>query len=377
MKAIVHATGLSTFFGKAADLVNRSEKKSHIHLVLKSIAYFCIIFIMVGVVAELITQFAIRGKPCTGVSDGDCAPLNNILVLVVGGLPIAMPTVLSVTMALGASALAKKKAIVSRLTVVEEIAGMEILCSDKTGTLTKNELSVKDPVAYVGDLADVIFDAALAAKPENGDAIDIAMVASCTDEQRELLKQFKTLHFQPFDPVGKKTVAKIQSPEGEVFHTTKGAPQVILGLAENGPKIRKSVLAVSVLSLSFPLRSLTTHTYTHDTHTGYRAPGQGGLSHAGRGGGRQEGEAVDHDGPHPHVRPAARRHAGDHPPRREPRRRGQDDHRRPPDHRQGDGAHPGHGHQHLPGRVHEERRQGAPGHGPRPPRDRAPGRRLC
>jgi H+-transporting ATPase len=98
-------------------------------------------------------------------------------VLVVGGLPIAMPTVLSVTMALGASALAKKKAIVSRLTVVEEIAGMEILCSDKTGTLTKNELSVKDPVAYVGDLADVIFDAALAAKPENGDAIDMGIRA--------------------------------------------------------------------------------------------------------------------------------------------------------------------------------------------------------
>lgn len=96
-----------------------------------------------------------------------------MLVLVVGGLPIAMPTVLSVTMALGASALAKKKAIVSRLTAVEEIAGMEVLCSDKTGTLTKNELTVKDPVAYVGDLADVIFDAALAAKPENGDAIDV------------------------------------------------------------------------------------------------------------------------------------------------------------------------------------------------------------
>ncbi|ELR11003.1 plasmamembrane proton-efflux P-type ATPase [Acanthamoeba castellanii str. Neff] len=243
MKAIVHATGLSTFFGKAADLVNRSEKKSHIHLVLKSIAYFCIIFIMVGVVAELITQFAIRDKPCTGVSDGDCAPLNNILVLVVGGLPIAMPTVLSVTMALGASALAKKKAIVSRLTVVEEIAGMEILCSDKTGTLTKNELSVKDPVAYVGDLADVIFDAALAAKPENGDAIDMAMVGYLTDEQREQRKKFNVLHFHPFDPVGKKTVAKLQSPDGEIFHATKGAPQVILNLSENKKKIKDRVMA--------------------------------------------------------------------------------------------------------------------------------------
>jgi len=107
------------------------------------------------------------------VIDQECAPLNNILVLVVGGLPIAMPTVLSVTMALGAGALAKKKAIVSRLTVVEEIAGMEILCSDKTGTLTKNELTVKDPIAYVGDLSDVIFDASLASKPENEDAIDV------------------------------------------------------------------------------------------------------------------------------------------------------------------------------------------------------------
>ena len=97
------------------------------------------------------------------------------------------------------------------------------------------------------------------------------MVASCTDEQRELLKQFKTLHFQPFDPVGKKTVAKIQSPEGEVFHTTKGAPQVILGLAENAPKIRKSVLAVSIFSLSLSLVAVAfahhTHTHTHHTPT--------------------------------------------------------------------------------------------------------------
>jgi H+-transporting ATPase len=99
--------------------------------------------------------------------------MNNMLVIVVGGLPIAMPTILSVTMALGASALAKKKAIVSRLNAVEEMAGMEVLCSDKTGTLTKNELSLKDPIVYVGEVSEVIFSAALASKPENGDSIDI------------------------------------------------------------------------------------------------------------------------------------------------------------------------------------------------------------
>jgi H+-transporting ATPase len=79
MKAIVHGTGLNTFFGKAADLVNRSTKKSHIHLVLKSIGYFCICFIVVGVVTELIVQFGIRTKPCTNVINAKCAPLNNVL----------------------------------------------------------------------------------------------------------------------------------------------------------------------------------------------------------------------------------------------------------------------------------------------------------
>jgi len=241
MNAIVHATGVNTFFGKAADLVNRSTKKSHIHFVLKSIAYFCLVFISIGVTAELITEFGIRGKPCTGVIDQECAPLNNILVLVVGGLPIAMPTVLSVTMALGAGALAKKKAIVSRLTVVEEIAGMEILCSDKTGTLTKNELTVKDPIAYVGDLSDVIFDASLASKPENEDAIDVAMVDFLTEDQKAHRQEFTVLAFTPFDPVGKKTVAKLRSPDGEVFHATKGAPQVILNLSENKKKIQDRV----------------------------------------------------------------------------------------------------------------------------------------
>jgi H+-transporting ATPase len=240
MNAIVHATGTSTFFGKAADLVNKSTKKSHIHIVLKAIAYFCLAFIICGVVAELITEFGIRDKPCSGVQS--CTALDNILVLVVGGIPIAMPTVLSVTMALGASALARKKAIVSRLTVVEEIAGMEILCSDKTGTLTKNELSVKDPIAYAGEIADVIFDASLASKPENGDAIDVAMVGYLTDEQREQRAKFQVLHFHPFDPVGKKTVAMLKSPDGEIFHTTKGAPQVILNLLRLALSLRTSSL---------------------------------------------------------------------------------------------------------------------------------------
>lgn len=66
MMGVVHATGLNTFFGKAAALVQSSHKKSHIHVILKAIGYFCILFVAAGCIAELITQFAIRGKPCTG-----------------------------------------------------------------------------------------------------------------------------------------------------------------------------------------------------------------------------------------------------------------------------------------------------------------------
>ncbi len=113
-------------------------------------------------------QFGVRGKPCSGVKEGQCTSLNNVLVLLVGGIPIAMPTVLSVTMycisfvlfsvcflsimyrAIGATQLAKKKAIVSRLTAVEELAGMDILCSDKTGTLTLNILTVEHPHGFQG-----------------------------------------------------------------------------------------------------------------------------------------------------------------------------------------------------------------------------------
>jgi H+-transporting ATPase len=102
---------------------------------------------MLFVVLELIIVFGVRNGVCDAV--GNCAGLENAIVLIVGGIPIAMPTVLSVTMAVGAQQLAKKQAIVSRLTAVEELAGMDILCSDKTGIpqnsqfLTFQELSQK------------------------------------------------------------------------------------------------------------------------------------------------------------------------------------------------------------------------------------------
>jgi len=148
INAVVYATGKNTFFGQAASLVASTENSGHFQSVLKRIGYFCISIITGFVVAELAVQFGLRNKPCTNVTDGSCVALSNILVIVVGGIPIAMPTVLSVTMAIGAGYLAKEKALVTRLTSIEELAGMDVLCSDKTGTLTLNELQVNDAVSF-------------------------------------------------------------------------------------------------------------------------------------------------------------------------------------------------------------------------------------
>jgi H+-transporting ATPase len=238
MKALVTSTGVNTFFGKAASLISSVDEIGHFQRVLRSVGWFCIILIAAWVAIELIIQFAVRRAPCVSLSE--CYTLDNMLVLIVGGIPIAMPTVLSVTMAIGAQRLATKKAIVSRLTAVEELAGMDILCSDKTGTLTKNKLTVADPISYNADVhpQEILFYAALASTPETGDSIDMAMVEHCNEEMTARLKSWHMVNFQPFDPISKKTAAKVRDDNGKVMWTSKGAPQVMLNLAANKEEIR-------------------------------------------------------------------------------------------------------------------------------------------
>ena len=120
-----------------------------------------------------------------------------------------MPTVLSVTMAVGARLLATKNAIVSRLVAIEELAGVDVLCSDKTGTLTENKLTLGDPFAVSGITADeVILDAALASRADDDDTIDLAVLDGVKDHDG--LDAYDVAHFQPFDPVGKRTEATVK-----------------------------------------------------------------------------------------------------------------------------------------------------------------------
>ncbi len=230
--ALVYATGTSTYFGKTAQLVQEVHTVSHFQKAVLKIGNYLIILAVV-LVAVIITVAIFRG-------DKILTTLQFALVLTVAAIPVAMPTVLSVTMAVGARLLAKKKAIVSKLVAIEELAGVDILCADKTGTLTQNKLTLGDPFSVNNISAEeVILNGALASREENNDTIDLAVLSGLKD--KDSLKEYKVVHFQPFDPVHKRTEATVKGRDGKEFKVSKGAPQVMLELASNAGKVKSAV----------------------------------------------------------------------------------------------------------------------------------------
>ena len=179
-------------------------------------------------------------------------------MLLVAAIPVAMPTVLSVTMAVGARLLAKKQVVVTRLSAIEELAGVDVLCSDKTGTLTQNKLTLGDAFTVNNIPGDqVILWAALASRAEDKDTIDLAVIGGVKDDKA--LKGYQVLHFLPFDPVHKRTEATVKGADGKQFFVAKGAPQVILQMAANAgevkPAVEKAVNEFAGTRLPFPGRS--------------------------------------------------------------------------------------------------------------------------
>ena len=227
--AIVYATGTNTYFGKTAQLVETAHTVSHFQKAVMKIGDYLIV-LAVALVAVILVVVLIRG-------DKVLTTLEFCLVLLVAAIPVAMPTVLSVTMAVGARKLAKKEAIVTRLSAIEELAGVDVLCSDKTGTLTQNKLTLGDPFCVDGISAgNVVLWAALASRAEDKDTIDLAVIGGVKDDKE--LKSCKVLHFMPFDPVHKRTEATVKGPDGKQFFVTKGAPQVILKMSTNAAEIK-------------------------------------------------------------------------------------------------------------------------------------------
>ncbi|XP_014499041.1 ATPase 10, plasma membrane-type isoform X1 [Vigna radiata var. radiata] len=237
IEAVVIATGVHSFFGKAAYLVDSTEVVGHFQKVLTSIGNFCICSIAIGIIFEIIIMFPVEHR---SYRDG----INNLLVLLIGGIPIAMPTVLSVTLAIGSHRLSQQGAITKRMTAIEEMAGMDVLCSDKTGTLTLNRLTVDKNLIEVFnrnmDKDTVVLLAARAARLENQDAIDTAVVNMLADP-KEARANITEVHFLPFNPVDKRTAITYIDSDGNVYRATKGAPEQILDLCQEKDQIARKV----------------------------------------------------------------------------------------------------------------------------------------
>ncbi|XP_027907452.1 ATPase 9, plasma membrane-type [Vigna unguiculata] len=252
LEAVVIATGVHTFFGKAAHLVDSTNQEGHFQKVLTAIGNFCICSIAVGMVVEIVVMYPIQHR---AYRNG----IDNLLVLLIGGIPIAMPTVLSVTMAIGSHRLSQQGAITKRMTAIEEMAGMDVLCSDKTGTLTLNKLTVdKTLIEVFGKNADkdtVILLGARASRVENQDAIDACIVGMLGDP-REARDGIKEVHFLPFNPVDKRTAITYIDDNGNWHRASKGAPEQIIELCHLREDVKKKVHAIIGKFADRGLRSL-------------------------------------------------------------------------------------------------------------------------
>jgi len=237
MTGLVTATGNQTFFGRTAKLIGAAGAESHSQRAVAQVGDFLLVL---AFFLALILVAARGYREVVVTHDWNWSHIGGImqyvLVLLIASIPVALPAVMSVTMAIGAYALSLQKAIVSRLSAIEELAGVDVLCSDKTGTLTQNKLTVQKPIPF-GSFKDqeVLFCAALATQRSSEDAIDIAVLNAL--QTSAALDGFKQTTFTPFDPVSKRTLATVVDSSGKTSHYAKGAPQAISTLAKPNQQI--------------------------------------------------------------------------------------------------------------------------------------------
>ncbi|KZF20673.1 plasma membrane ATPase [Xylona heveae TC161] len=236
---VITATGDSTFVGRAAALVSAaSGGTGHFTEVLNGIGTVLLILVIFTLLIVWVSSFY-RNNSIVRI-------LEYTLAITIIGVPVGLPAVVTTTMAVGAAYLAKKKAIVQKLSAIESLAGVEILCSDKTGTLTKNKLSLAEPFTVAGvEPEDLMLTACLAAsrKKKGIDAIDKAFLKSLRYYPRAkgVLSKYRVLEFHPFDPVSKKVSAVVESPQGERIICVKGAPLFVLKTVEEDHPIPEEI----------------------------------------------------------------------------------------------------------------------------------------
>ena len=231
-RAVVVATGANTFFGKAAGMIAGVVHQGRFQMILFRITLI-LLALCLAMCAIIFVKLLLTPDSAYDLTTGGSKfmrSLSVVIVILVASIPIAIEVVCTSTLAVGSRRLAQKKVIIARLSAIEELAGMTILCSDKTGTLTLNQLGLRDPILLTPGMTrdDIVFYAALASKRAKGnqDAIDFCITNGVAEDARERLATYKELDFHPFNPTDKRTEATIQAPDGEIFRVAKGAPQV-------------------------------------------------------------------------------------------------------------------------------------------------------
>ncbi|KAI9504176.1 H(+)-ATPase [Coemansia spiralis] len=231
MLAVVTKTGANTFIGRAANLISITNEQGHFQKIVNQIGNFLVV-ITITMVVIIFIYLLLSKKDIFDV-------LRDVLVLTVAAIPVGLPTVMSVTMAVGAKQLAAKQVIVKRLTAVEEMASVSVLCSDKTGTLTLNKLTFDEPYLKPGfTKEDLLLYSYLASEPGANDPIELAVrtaakrdVPLLSDCTGHTIPGFKVTSFVPFNPATKLTQATVIDHHANgTFKVAKGAPQVIVKL---------------------------------------------------------------------------------------------------------------------------------------------------
>jgi len=217
---VVMLTGAKTYFGRTTELVEKARPVLHIEAVVAKVVRW--LFVIVGTLIVLVIALSlIRGIPLIQM-----APL--MLVLLMSAVPVALPVMFTVSMAFGSKELAKQGVLVTRLSAAEDAATMDVLCVDKTGTITMNRITVTGviPLEQATE-TDVLFAGALASQEANQDPIDLAFLAAAKERHIfDSLPNITPISFAPFDAKNRRTEAVVEQ-NGQRIHVMKGAVRTI------------------------------------------------------------------------------------------------------------------------------------------------------
>lgn len=222
---MVRATGSKTYFGKTIELVQTAKPKLHMEQVTSRVVRWLVVIVS----SFLLVAFALTAL--RGMNLLEILPLA--VVLMVSAIPVALPTMFAVSMALGSMEMVKKGVLITRLSAIEDAATMTIVCADKTGTITTNKLSIAEVIPANGfEKGDVLLYGALASELADQDPIDIAFI-NAAGKNGISLGEFNKKSFVPFDASTRRTEATLEH-EGRELVALKGAVNTIISLSENG-----------------------------------------------------------------------------------------------------------------------------------------------